>query len=422
MLDQLLNLAQTRESGGARGIYSICSAHPLVIEAAMHQALEDGTPILVEATSNQVDQFGGYTGMKPADFRNFVLEIATRVGVTADRVLLGGDHLGPNPWRDRPAAEAMNMAEELLRVYAAAGFVKLHLDASMACADDPPALDDAVVAERAARLCRAAEQAAGGVRPVYVIGTEVPVPGGAAEALDHVEVTARSDAKRTLDVHRDSFLRAGLADAWSRVVALVVQPGVEFDHTRVVDYVPDAAIDLKGLLSDYPQFVFEAHSTDYQKPNALAQLVQDGFAILKVGPGVTFALREALYALSAMEEVLIAKEKRANLPAVVESVMLKDPANWARYYHGDAEEQRLLRIFSYSDRIRYYWAIPSIEAAVQRLFENLSSLTPPENVLSQFLPNQYLAVRDGRLKSTPRDLTMDRVREAIRPYAAACWS
>ena len=79
----------------------------------------------------------------------------------------------------------MAKAEALVRSYVAAGF-----------AQDPPrrqhglrrrpraAAAGADRAPRARRLCRAAEAAAGG-RPVYVIGTEVPVPGGAHEAIEH---------------------------------------------------------------------------------------------------------------------------------------------------------------------------------------------------------------------------------------------
>src|SRR5579875_3306488 len=93
-------------------------------------AAGDG-PELVEATSNQVNQTGGYTGMRPADFRSLVSRAGGAAGVAEDRVLLGGDHLGPNPWRERPAQEAMALAEELVREYAAAGFTKLHLDCSM---------------------------------------------------------------------------------------------------------------------------------------------------------------------------------------------------------------------------------------------------------------------------------------------------
>ena len=414
-----------RATGSALGIYSICSAHPLVIEAAMHQALDDGTPLLVEATANQVNQFGGYTGMQPADFRRFVLAIAHRVGLPPDRVLLGGDHLGPTAWTHLPAAEAMDLAQDLVHAYAAAGFVKLHLDASMACADDPQALDDETVARRAALLCQAAERGSTcpAPGPVYVIGTEVPVPGGAAHALEHVQVTARADAQRTLQVHREVFAQQGLDPVWPRIIAMVVQPGVEFDHTRVVDYAPGEAADLKQLLRQHPQLVFEAHSTDYQRPEALRQLVQDGFAILKVGPGATFALREVLFALASIEEQLIDAHQRSHLPAVLESAMLGRPASWERYYRGEQPDpgaQRLLRIYSYSDRIRYYWADPTVNAAVARLLDNLSACTLPENMLSQFLPAQYQAVRAGRLAPSPHALVLDRVREAIRPYAAAC--
>lgn len=417
----LTRLAAARREGQVRGVYSVCSAHPLVIEAAMLQAQIDGTPVLIEATSNQVDQFGGYTGMRPEDFRRFVFDIAARVGFDAQQVLLGGDHLGPNPWRERPAEEAMQLAEGLLASFAEAGFVKLHLDASMPCAGDPPRLGDDVVAERAARLCHAAERAAT-TAPVYVIGTEVPVPGGSVEGALHLRVTSREDARQTVKVHRDCFGRAGLGGVWPRVIALVVQPGVEFDHDSVLDYRPEAARALSALLDDEPGFVFEAHSTDYQQPHALARLVHDGFAILKVGPALTFALREALYALSSIEAVLLPPEQQARLPECVERVMFGKPGNWQRYYEGSPEEQARLRVYSYSDRIRYYWSEPAIEAAVQQLMANLSQCQIPETVLSQFMPGCYRAWRAGRIKAEPRALAVEHVREALRPYAAACRS
>ncbi|WP_394791134.1 D-tagatose-bisphosphate aldolase, class II, non-catalytic subunit [Rhodoferax sp.] len=420
MNELLLNLAATRQAGRVRGIYSVCSAHPLVIEAAMRQAIADESPLLVEATSNQVDQFGGYTSMRPSDFRDFVFGIAQRVGFSEDKILLGGDHLGPNPWRDRPAQEAMQLAEELLATYAAAGFSKLHLDASMACAGDPPQLDDALVAERAARLCAAAEAAAPGGHLVYVIGTEVPVPGGAAEALANVEVTSPQGARRTLKVHQQAFAAVGLDSVWPRVIALVVQPGVEFDHTHVVDYAPAAAHALSGVLGGQSQFVFEAHSTDYQRPEALAQLVRDGYAILKVGPGLTFALREALYALSAIEAVLVPLEQRAHLPSVVERIMVEQPQQWQRYYHGGVDTQAQLRIFSYSDRMRYYWTHPAIQSAVDKLFRNLEKVEISENILSQFMPEQYKAVRLKSLLPRPKELVMEHIQCAIRPYVVAC--
>jgi D-tagatose-1,6-bisphosphate aldolase subunit GatZ/KbaZ len=414
------------ESAGRKlkGIYSICSAHPWVLEAAMQQALDDDTPLLIESTSNQVDQYGGYTGMTPTDFVRFVQGIADKTGFARDRLILGGDHLGPNAWRSLPAGEAMQKAEALIDAYAAAGFGKIHLDTSMSCGGDPERLSDTVVAQRAARLCEVAEAAAAreGIasKPVYVIGTEVPVPGGASEDLQTVEVTSRSAALETVAIHRDAWRARDLDDAWQRVIALVVQPGVEFDHTKVIDYKPELATDLSGVLKQMPGMVFEAHSTDYQNSEALNDLVRDGFAILKVGPGVTFALREALYALADIEAEIVPEKDRSRLCEIVEKTMLEKPGNWERYYHGDEREQRLLRTYSYSDRVRYYWTDPAIDAAAHTLLRNLAATPIPENLLSRYLPAQYRAVREGRIDAAPESIVQDKVREVIGMYAAAC--
>jgi D-tagatose-1,6-bisphosphate aldolase subunit GatZ/KbaZ len=425
MSDVVMRLTGDEEAARKlNGIYSVCSAHPWVLTAAMKQALADGTPLLIESTSNQVDQYGGYTGMKPAQFVQFVHDIAARVGLSSERIVLGGDHLGPNAWRDLPAEEAMQRADELIRTYVAAGFTKIHLDTSMSCADDAARLSDEVVAERAARLCAVAEAIADDIgarkRPAYIIGTEVPVPGGASEELESVEVTHDSAALNTVAVHRDAWRTRGLDAAWDRVIALVVQPGVEFDHTKVIDYRPELATSLSAVLGTLPGMVFEAHSTDYQRPEALAALVQDGFAILKVGPGVTFALREVLYALADIENELVACGVRSNLRDVVETRMLAKPANWRKYYHGDDAQQRVLRLYSYSDRIRYYWSDTEIDAAVRKLMGNLEEHRIPENLLSRYLPEQYRQFRRGDIDGSPMSLVISKVREVIGAYAAAC--
>ena len=61
---------------------------------------------------------------------------------------------------------------------------------------------------------------------------------------------------------------------------------------------------LTELLKDEAGLVYEAHSTDYQRPESYRNLVRDGFAILKVGPALTFAMREVLEALSLIEAEL----------------------------------------------------------------------------------------------------------------------
>jgi D-tagatose-1,6-bisphosphate aldolase subunit GatZ/KbaZ len=416
-------LARHRD-GEAVGVTSVCSAHPLVIEAAAVQTKADGAVLLVEATSNQVDQYGGYTGMRPADFAALVHGIVDRVGLPRVRVVLGGDHLGPQRWRDLGPDEAMDRADVLVTAYVRAGFTKIHLDCSMACAGDPVPLPGTLVAERAARLARAAEKAAAELGRSadlgYVIGTEVPVPGGARETIESLTPTTPEAARATVSEHRAAFGEAGVGEAWERVVALVVQPGVEFDHVRVFDYAPAAARRLSDVVAEYPGLVFEAHSTDYQTRDALARLVRDHWAVLKVGPGLTFALREALFALAAIEDELVPVADRSRLVDELESAMLADPTWWAGYYEGDPARQRLARRYSYSDRARYYWPQPPLAAAVARLFDNLDTAGIPLPLLSQHLPDQYRRVRAGELPPAARALAIDHVRDVLRDYAHAC--
>jgi D-tagatose-1,6-bisphosphate aldolase subunit GatZ/KbaZ len=416
----LQQLAVARHQKRPFGIYSVCSAHPWIIEAAIDQALEDGSDLLIEATSNQVNHRGGYTGMQPEDFRRLVYEIAARKGLDKTRVILGGDHLGPNPWQRQPAAEAMEEAKLMVEAYVRAGFEKIHLDASMSCGDDPHPLPGETVAHRAAALCAVAEKAAGAQKPVYVIGTEVPVPGGATESLAELAVTSREAASETLAVHRRVFEEAGLGAVWPRVIALVVQPGVEFNHDSVVDYAPERATHLAALLDEEQGIVFEAHSTDYQRPQAYRELVHDGFAILKVGPALTFAMREALEALSLIEAELVSPEKRARLMDVLEQVMLDDPRNWEHHYTGDEYEKRLLRRYSYSDRLRYYWTDARVKQAVDSLMANLREITIPQTLLSTFLPDQYRSVRAGSLKPDAQSIILHKIREVMGVYAGAC--
>jgi D-tagatose-1,6-bisphosphate aldolase subunit GatZ/KbaZ len=415
------------KAGEPVGIYSVCSAHPTVVQAAIAQAAADGSYVLIEATSNQVDQFGGYTGLRPAEFRDLVFRIADQSGFARERVVLGGDHLGPNRWQRESAGAAMANAEVLIATYVEAGYTKIHLDCSMSCADDPAALPDEIVASRTARLLRVAEDAAHRLdidAPVYVIGTEVPVPGGAHETLSHLTPTSADRARRTIGAHRAAFAELAMDYVWPRVVGLVVQPGVEFDHWGIIEYQRGATAELRHVLDTEDNLVFEAHSTDYQRPAQLRELVEDHWAILKVGPALTFAMREALFALARIESELVSRPSRSNLIEVIERRMLADPIHWQAYYGTDSEgdplAQRTARRYSYSDRLRYYWADDQIDAARQTLLANLDRTGIPLPLISQFLPVQYDRIRTGRLESTAQALVIDRVRDALRPYARAC--
>lgn len=416
-LEFLSRLPQAYSSGEAVAITSVCSAHPLVIEAAIRHSKDNGGPLLIEATCNQVNHEGGYTGMTPVDFKAIVEEIAETVGHRPD-LILGGDHLGPNPWKSLPAEEAMGKAKAMVAAYVAAGFSKIHLDASMACVDDAEPLVDAVIAKRAADLASVAEKVArdnGLPLPLYIIGTEVPVPGGAMEALDGLEVTPPAEALETVSLHEKAFAEKGISGAFGRVVGLVVQPGVEFSSDNVVVYDRSAARELSASLPRMQSLVFEAHSTDYQPVRALEALARDGFAIQKVGPWLTFALREALYGLDRIAQEMGLLPPEEGLQASMERLMLAEPKYWQAYYHGNERQLYLERHYSYSDRIRYYWPRPEAEDGVERLFAAIDGKTIPEPLASQFLP--YLNA--ASLTDGPRQIVIASIRAVLDRYAQA---
>jgi D-tagatose-1,6-bisphosphate aldolase subunit GatZ/KbaZ len=419
----LLELVRRHNAGERLGIYSVCSAHPLVLRAALEHAGETGGWALIEATSNQVNQEGGYTGMRPAQFRDLVLSMADAHGLARDRVLLGGDHLGPNAWQSLPAAQALERAGVMVAEYVRAGFRKIHLDCSMRCADDPAVLSDEIIATRSASLCARAEEAwrnSGGEPPVYVIGTEVPVPGGAQENLHELTVTEPKAALATVAAHRAALAHSDLDYVWERVVGLVVQPGVEFDHERVIDYQPHKALHLSECIREVPHFVFEAHSTDYQTSQSLAALVRDHFAILKVGPAVTFALREAVWGLDRIDREWHGEARAANVRTTLLHAMRADPSHWRQYYHGTGQALDVQLEYSLSDRIRYYWPEPAVVAALARLQAAFAREVPPLALLSQYLPAAYGPVRAGTLPPRMPELVIHHVRQVLARYAQAC--
>jgi D-tagatose-1,6-bisphosphate aldolase subunit GatZ/KbaZ len=417
----LRNIVERNRLGEQVGIYSVCSANRFVLEAAMLEAKENNLPLLIEATCNQVNQDGGYTNMTPADFKVYVAEVAKSVNYDTGQLILGGDHLGPNPWKHLSSADAMKKAMILVEDYVKAGFTKIHLDASMSCADDEVPLSSETIAKRAAIMCQAAERVSlTHQKPYYIIGTEVPVPGGAQEDLDELQVTSTIDLADTIHTHRVLFSNLGIEDAFDRVIGVVVQPGVEFDHSSVVEYNPVKAQELKSFIHQFSGMVFEAHSTDYQSQACLSHLVRDHFAILKVGPGLTFAFREAVFALSYIEDEWIKPEKCSNIRDVLEQTMVNSPKYWEGYYHGSDQDKMFARKFSFSDRSRYYWNHADIEASLKVLIQNLMDFPAPYPLISQYMPAQYVALRKGEIINDPIVFLHERVRSELKMYVQAC--
>ncbi len=428
MKHPIQQMMDQRREGKICGIESVCSANGFVLEVALKRSKLFNAPVLIEATANQVNQFGGYTGMYPKDFYEMVLKMAAEIGVPENHIILGGDHLGPLTWQNLPETEAMEKSETLVYQYARAGFTKIHLDTSMKVADDPEGLlSTETIARRGATLYKAAmkgyeelkAEKPDAMRPVFVIGSEVPIPGGAQEAEDTLAVTKPEAFRDTVATYRRVFKEEGIEDGMNDVVAVVTQPGVEFGDDQVFLYDHDAATELCAALKEFPEVCFEGHSTDYQSKECLKRMVEDGIAILKVGPALTYGLRESLFSLSMMEKELVPEEKQAHFIETLEKVMLEKPDNWKKHYHGDEKQLALCRKYSFSDRCRYYIGLPEVVESINKLFENLREYPIPMNMLHQYMPISYIKVRDGIIPLDPRELALDGVVAFMEDYEYA---
>lgn len=385
------DIVSTNRSSGDNALICICSSHADVIKAAFAFLQKNPSACFsIESTVQQVNQDGGYTGMLPKDYVALVQHIANEYGISNDAYILAGDHLGPNAWRHLTSKEAMDKSLVLVAEYVKAGYTKLHIDPSMSCSDDPTPLPIEIIAKRTAMMVEVAEKTAldffgNSDKLFYIVGTEVPVPGGSQEHEDHVSITPKNEVENTINLIKEAFNNYQLTHIWNKVRGIVVQPGVEFGDDFVFLYQKGNAEILSEVLEPYPTLVYEAHSTDYQTTKSLNGLVQDHFAILKVGPELTFAWREALFALDMIEQENPDITKKSNLRKQVENEMVKNPKNWAPYYKGTPEELAFKRVYSLSDRIRYYWATSELTEAVNKALPSFDKALN-YSLVSQYLP------------------------------------
>ena len=409
------NLIKDNLQGVKKGLPCFCTSNELVIDSILNFASVEKLPVVIEATCNQVNQYGGYSGKTPLEFKNWLHKLAEKQGVLSENLILGGDHLGPNPWKSESIDTAMDKARTMVMQYVEAGFTKIHLDASMACGGEPhPTFEQ--VAERSADLCAIAEaHAPDPTKLTYIIGTEVPIPGGEKEDLDVLAVTSTEKLDETIQSHKVAWEKRGLTNAWGRIKSVVVQPGVDFGHTRVYPYEPKKSERLCQSIHNYNGITFEAHSTDYQSNEALSQLVDGHFFFLKVGPELTFRFREAIWSLAEIVKKISSFNDK-NIQQVILDRMNLNPEHWQDYYTGTEYELEKMKIYSYSDRIRYYWGYPDVNESLNSMFETLSDIAIPENLISQY----FMGLEFGNFPSSAQGLIQTHVLKCVKRYYSAC--
>lgn len=411
MSDILRNIVARNRAGEKVAIPSVCSAQPDVLRASLKWAQRKDRQIVIEATSNQVNQDGGYTGQTPRCFVEQIHNLATENAIDHDRIVLGGDHLGPQAWRKMAAQDAMEKARILVRSYVEAGFEKIHLDCSEGCAGENAHLPDTVTATRTANLARVCEEASRDKDILYVIGTEVPPPGGArVDESGDIPATTPQSAFATLDAHEQAFKSEGVSDIKSRVAGLVVQPGVEFTPMQVHHMPMERDPGLREVMMKWPGLCLEAHSTDYQDPKVFARLSELGFAFQKVGPALTFAYRQALYALDMAMGI---SGENVGLVNTMERLMQSEPEYWQGHY---ASGNRIARHVGLADRIRYYWPHPQAQNAVLALRQRLAEVALPDPLLWQVFSPQVLERAEGLEGTQAQRLIDAQIEIALDPY------
>ena len=81
-----------------KALPSFCTSNFDVLKTIIFFCKINRLPCLVECTSNQVNQNGGYTKNTPKSFMNKIIKISKNLKFK--NLFLGGDHLGPLPWKN----------------------------------------------------------------------------------------------------------------------------------------------------------------------------------------------------------------------------------------------------------------------------------------------------------------------------------
>jgi len=155
----------------------------------------------------------------------------------------------------------------------------------------------------------------------------------------------------------------------------------------------------------------------------LQHLIEDHYAILKVGPALTFAYREAIYALALIEKELFIAHRDwqpSHTINTLEEVMIDDPEYWQGYYLGTEQMKKFSCHYSFSDRIRYYWTEKHVQISLNRLLNNLQNIEIPLSLLSQYLPDQFHRIRSGSLANEVVSIIQDKITQVLEDYHFAC--
>jgi len=344
---------------------SFCTANFNVIKILIIFAKHHNLPILLESTSNQVNQFGGYTGLTPKEFYKKISKLKKKIKINKKQVMIGADHLGPLPWKKFNSKVALKNAKTLIKKCIALKYDKIHIDSTIICKDDK-SLNLNFIRSRSEEIFNTVPKK--NIKDVFfVFGSEVPFAGGGNNSKP--KPSKLNNIKTDYSLYNSVLKNLNINK--KNKFSLVIEPGMAFSNSKVI--LPKLEKFRKRLsFSKKNNFSYEAHSTDYQKLKTLKKLVKNNFRFLKVGPELTFYFYQAIKKMEEIEHMYC--NKKSNIEYELINAMQRDDKYWKDYYKGTKNKIKFLKLNSYLDRMRYYWDSKKVKKSMNKLIKNINTI------------------------------------------------
>ena len=362
-----MNLKKILEN---KALPSFCTANFLVLNTLLIFCKKKKLPALIESTSNQVNQFGGYSKNHPKDFIKKINGFIKSLKINKKSVYFGGDHLGPLPWKNNKSSVALKNSIKLIDLYLKANYQKIHIDTSIQCKDDK-LIADKIIFARTEYILKNLTNKKKLNKIFFVFGTEVPFAGG----NDKKKFKITQNNKIITDYQNFSKLlnseKLSLKD-----FALVIEPGMKFKNNSITK--PNfKSFEINRKFSKKNKFYFEAHSTDYQDLETLKKLVKNNFKILKVGPELTYNLIKSLLFMQEIEKIFF--KKNSDFKKIIIKNMLFNNFYWKDFFNmGRKKKLEKDLLNSFYDRARYYLSIDDVMNSIKILEININKIEREE--------------------------------------------
>jgi len=398
-----------------KALPSFCTSNLDVLKIILFYSKKNNLPCLIECTSNQVNQFGGYTNKTPKQFSKEIISIAQKIRLGKKNLLLGGDHLGPLPWVKKNLKTSLKNSIKLINNFLDSNYCKIHIDTSVKCLDDKFINHDKIF-DRTKYILQNTKIKKKINKIFLVIGSEVPLSG----SNDRGPITITTNSRIKKEVEKFKLLSKTLFKK-RLSFGLVVEPGMRYLDYSISKPKLTNFLDKKNF-SIKNDFVYEAHSTDYQNFKVLKNLTKNNFKFLKVGPELTFQYSRSLMYMKKMEEKLI-KKKKSNFENQILNVMLNNNRYWKEYYKvKNIKLKKKLILNSKLDRMRYYLNNKKIVRSIKILKQNINKINTKD--LSKYLMSKKFKINFNLYKNTNLSnfeiINLLFVSDTLKKYYSAC--